>query len=150
MKGEIRVKQGGDLVFFWVSLGISHPTHPYLGKFSQKNGLIFWGLPLFVWWNLVTCLGKPLKEDAIKGSPSADQTILDCQDCCQTWSWGVVKRKKKGHYAQATYRSKFWWRWKIWIYTGRPLSHPREPGSHRGHSLALAWCPANKLSTFPM
>ena len=38
-KSEIWVKNGdfqGDL-FFFAGLGISHPTHPYFGKFFKKN-----------------------------------------------------------------------------------------------------------------
>ena len=41
-KGEIQVKKEegdfrDDLGGFWVGLGIRHPTHPYLEKFSQKK-----------------------------------------------------------------------------------------------------------------
>ena len=52
MKGEIRVEKGdfrGDLFFFEgfePCLGISHPTHPHLGKVSQKT--VFIHLPLFL------------------------------------------------------------------------------------------------------
>ena len=41
-KGEIQ----GHLVFFWAGLGISHPTHPYLGKSSQKKLFYFLGASL--------------------------------------------------------------------------------------------------------
>ena len=46
-KGEIRVKKGdfwGDLEGFWGDLGLSHPTHLYLGPMSQKN-VSFLGSP---------------------------------------------------------------------------------------------------------
>ena len=49
-KGEIRVEKcdfRGDLVFFegfGPCLGISHPTHPHLGKISQKN-VFFYTFP---------------------------------------------------------------------------------------------------------
>ena len=46
---EIRVKKGdfrGDLGGFGPGLGISHPTHPYLGKISKKNRFYFLGASL--------------------------------------------------------------------------------------------------------
>ena len=52
-KGEIWVKKGdfrgnlGGFEGFGPCLGISRPTHPHLGKISQKNGF-FWQLPLLL------------------------------------------------------------------------------------------------------
>ena len=42
-KAEIQIF--GVICFFWVGLGISHPTHPYLGKFSQIKPGFFGTFP---------------------------------------------------------------------------------------------------------
>ena len=70
-KGEIRVKKGdfwGDLEGFLGDLGLSHPTHLYLGPMSQKN-VSFLGSPYAI---LILLISR-----CTSGSESNDDKMCD-------------------------------------------------------------------------
>ena len=57
----------GEFEGFGPCLGISHPTHPHLGKISQRKTFFFWQLPLTV----ISTKGPTLRVPFLSSIPRA-------------------------------------------------------------------------------